>query len=106
MTDQIKKEFESALGHLLNVAARADLAGYIESTERVFALFEAQSKPEGWIPVSERLPDEGRAVLIVADGWVKMGWRNGEWIDWDGDECVVTHWMPLPAPPTQTDEQR
>jgi hypothetical protein len=42
----------------------------------------------------------------VSNGWVMMGlWHGGPWTDWDGDECVVTHWMPLPAPPTQTDEQ-
>ena len=65
---------------------------------------------EGWIAVSERLPDEGRAVLIAVEGWVTMGWRHDgpstRWTDWDGVELIFpTHWRDLPAPPTQTGEK-
>jgi hypothetical protein len=65
--------------------------------------------PDGWIPVTERLPEEeacGCRVLCVlrkkSRGWV--------WVDdrlfMDGDfwhpkhqKGKVTHWMPLPTPP-------
>ena len=57
-----------------------------------------------WIPVTERLPEFGRTVLLTdgcdvtmaefvdGDGWsawyVAMGWKG------------ALAWMPLPAPPT------
>jgi hypothetical protein len=77
-----------------------------------------------WIPVTERLPDFGREVLIY---WIPLGDdglpacagcdRRGGLIETafrqriDGEECwlaesgtdtVPTHWMPLPEPPAGT----
>ena len=59
-----------------------------------------------WIPVSERLPEKGKAVLcfcINNDYWVTLWdrfddqlWSDGEW--WRSKD-FVTHWMPLPQPP-------
>ena len=111
MTDQIKKEFEEALnayGYACFYWDDDDDDDASAYHARVLALFEAQAKPEGWIAVSERLPDEGRTVLIAAEGWVTMGWRHDgpstRWTDWDGVELISpTHWRDLPAPPTQTD---
>lgn len=67
-----------------------------------------------WIPVTERLPEEGVPVLInyigtngevYADGvavWTECGcfWWEGSLADCEEDVAVpITHWMPLPAPP-------
>lgn len=64
-----------------------------------------------WIPVTERLPEEGVPVLInyigtdgevYADGvavWTDCGcfWWEGSLADCDEDVAVpITHWMPLP----------
>ena len=65
-----------------------------------------------WIPVTERLPEIGEAVLVVANGqprenvtlvgaitlgeWYEGGWFVETWADLNG---TVTHWMPLPAGP-------
>ncbi|OIZ54277.1 hypothetical protein BEH71_10295 [Citrobacter freundii] len=61
--------------------------------------------PDGWIPVSERMP-EGMTDVHISNGLdVGQGW-------WDGDTWQtqhdyysvpgdVTHWMPLPAAPQQ-----
>lgn len=65
----------------------------------------------GWIPVSERLPDENRVLIFCpllepreivgarryspSDGW-------SVWVTDDGQELgetEPTHWMPLPSPP-------
>ena len=60
-----------------------------------------------WVPVTERLPEMGETVMVAhsKDGWVGTGERvlTGAYLHWadDGEELHdPTHWMPLPAPPT------
>lgn len=73
-----------------------------------------------WISVEERLPEDGKAYLVV----VKQKWKfetdwdvsvdvasnYGSYIDgyWDtfndwceGQETHITHWRPLPEPPKE-----
>lgn len=69
-----------------------------------------------WIPVSERLPEEGvqdkyliRYGVKKKDGtahkgrgfWHEVSWYyDGQWSRVrDSEWSVVTHWMPLPPPP-------
>ena len=70
-----------------------------------------------WIPVEERLPENGVPVLInyIAsddgkyhpDGtavWTDYGcfWWEGSLEDCDTEVAVpITHWMPLPEPPKE-----
>ena len=62
---------------------------------------------EQWIPVSERLPPDNVAVLVNHETTgVEMAFRqDGQWgICWTNhmhSGCAYTHWMPLPAPPTE-----
>lgn len=69
--------------------------------------------PDGWIPVSERMPDETQPVIVVTGGGVVQRtvyqFCDGVWIDWyeQYDEVphdAFTHWMPLPAAPRQEAE--
>jgi hypothetical protein len=64
----------------------------------------------GWIPVSERLPEEEQEVLVWNGGgqclkpWqghVLCEYRNGEWRESQESDLYpgITHWMPLPEPP-------
>lgn len=69
------------------------------------ALKEQRPGMERWIPVEERLPEEGEgvAIIILRDGeeYYRTGWikEQGDWRQM-GIGCVcgkVTHWCPLPA---------
>lgn len=67
--------------------------------------------PDRWIPVSERMPEEGQHIIIFCDDAFVLSaqHRDGEFFDVvrDGDEFFettsrcVTHWMPLPAAPQE-----
>ena len=80
--------------------------------KNVFEIIEAQPQVSGWIPVTERLPDNGYGVLVTVNGkhndiifidaleiaeydgdvgWIVEGYP--QWTDPD-----VTAWQPLPKP--------
>lgn len=77
----------------------------------------ASNALDGWISVSERLPQEYGAVcknviLLMDDGFVTVGWlnqvtRKGYYLDAVNDDVIrepisrFTHWMPLPEPPEE-----
>ena len=53
-----------------------------------------------WIPVGERLPDEGSAVLVWDMNAPQVGWlEDGLWQDERQNYLAVTYWIPLPEPP-------
>lgn len=66
---------------------------------------EAAQNAQRWIPVTERLPENERTVLI---SWGAVGFKavqagayypdSGAWSMY-GHTVNVTHWMPLPEPP-------
>ena len=54
-----------------------------------------------WIPVTERLPEEYKAVFVCyKSGTVYINYirQGGKW-NCIGDD--ITHWMPLPEPPKE-----
>lgn len=64
-------------------------------------------RADGWIAVSERLPEAGDGIVLVCahneggkhvvDTGVYLG-NVGEWfVDWHTGKPIVTHWMPLPS---------
>lgn len=64
---------------------------------------------QGWIPVSERMPDNTEPVLCIekrADfgtyGQPFVCWHDGGgWVGKTNYRPIVTHWMPLPAAPQE-----
>jgi hypothetical protein len=65
-----------------------------------------------WVSIRERLPEKDCLALVTDGRHVTLAdWteRDGWMLDREDrafgiTACVLTHWMPLPAPPAQ--EQR
>lgn len=80
--------------------------------ERIYEMFEAQPQVGGWIPVSERLPEDGCGVLVTVNGkhsnitFVNAleiaeyrnteGWIIEGYLDWLDPNVIA--WQPLPEP--------
>jgi hypothetical protein len=78
---------------------------------------------EKWIPVTERLPEEGREVIVFTPNSNRqkvkalarfIRYEGASEFFWDmaytgkgrcHTENAVTHWMPLPAPPAASEGQ-
>lgn len=73
------------------------------------------STPDGWIPVSERMPEAHEPIYIFHPDY---GVDEGVWYDnqedsflWDSDcsRCraieTVSHWMPMPALPAAPQQE-
>lgn len=66
-----------------------------------------------WIPVEERLPEEGADVLVASPcpnsnvpnidiaSWGSEGEQEIVWRESDCGRIYPTHWMPLPSPPDE-----
>jgi hypothetical protein len=72
-----------------------------------------------WIPVTERLPEEGNIVMAYqpipswmksGNGWIRIAvyTGKGEWREeaeyHNRMTLPVTHWMPLPEPPKEEED--
>ena len=65
--------------------------------------------PDGWIPVSERMPEESGRYWCYVEEQNSLGKSHYQWnCSWNGEVWSekaltgrVTHWMPLPAAPKQ-----
>lgn len=79
-----------------------------------------REKVPEWIPVTERLPEPGKMVLLIVSGKVKNitlidayelgefdtdeGWILEMWPEWKDPK--VTHWMPLPELPEEEKHEK
>ena len=80
-----------------------------------------------WIPVTERLPERDKEVLLIVHGWedrlyytgclhrqeAERSWLTGieskasDWKIWGFSylrDPSVTHWMPMPQPPKEVEQ--
>lgn len=83
-----------------------------EATEQAYKNGYDKGYEDGrpkWIPVTDRLPEEGKEVLALSPEYeeYQIGWLAKCEEEQCGVVCVgdgielykVTHWMPLPEPP-------
>lgn len=55
---------------------------------------------DGWIPVRERLPDLGKAVLVWSNDYGVLRTQHRGHDGWDGARPgEISYWMPMPPPP-------
>lgn len=74
----------------------------LDMLEQLRSDLEQDEKENGWIPVSERLPEDGTYITTLDGELVGQkepfagmcGIKNGKW---DDEDCVIA-WMPLPKP--------
>lgn len=66
----------------------------------------------GWIPCSERLPEEDGFYLATLDGEIAgeekpfsglAEFENGKWVDDDEDYQCIIAWQPIPEPYKESD---
>ena len=59
-----------------------------------------------WIPVTERLPEPFKIVLVYDRTGKSINWAymtsHREWVGAIVSH-IVTHWMPLPEPPKEVE---
>ena len=87
-----------------NAALLAAVADRLEEREAELAALKEKQR---WIPVTERLPEDGKECLIWATrNYAELVWYDpghdvfcAEYCDYSLDE--ITHWMPLPVTPKE-----
>lgn len=99
---------EGPTADLLTEAADA-----IENASKAYQMmaeaYEAEVTKQGWIPVTERLPEVKQEVLCACQAGIfeVLKYVNGINGPWYKDSRhvymsgFVTHWMPLPEPPKE-----
>lgn len=83
--------------------------GWDEAIERISEIIRSHMEDDGWIPCSERLPEESLSSVIGWDAYRRrccfvQRW-GGKWILGNDIEPVdIIAWRPLPEPYRQKEE--
>lgn len=106
---EMDDDFDSAFEHGKAVGWNAYRAAMIQSFGNSEQL-NSPVIPDGWVPVSERMPGSQEWVIVFAkwDNQQVLCWDDvaNRWTDFEDQSYyadMFTHWMPLPAAPQQED---
>ena len=91
----------------------------LEWKDKCFEVVSERKSVAGWIPVSERLPEEPEEneifdnkplelylVSIKGDPYPFRAFWNGKFFTNGWQKCEVTAWMPLPEPYKESEEEK
>ena len=107
--DDLCKNCENNDGILCEDCDLAETISYVKEAPTI----GAQPVMSDWIKCSERMPPIGKDVLVYVRTWyshnVQFAYRYSESIWSIPQHCgvnndSVSHWMPLPDPPKEVDE--
>jgi hypothetical protein len=99
--DDIVERIEEALGHdtFWDTDAPPLLSDAVAEIRRL-------RNERCWIPVSDRLPEDGQSVVVCFEGGGMTGQvgeatfdKRGGWFATERGAWGASHWMPLPEPP-------
>ena len=79
-----------------------------KANQIILDALQSADRPTGWIPVSERLPEDTTKPVLISGNYKGLGvyavdiarYNGGMW-QYDGftfPDCDITAWMPLPKP--------
>ena len=107
ITREVSERLYGALSKLMAYedtgASPGGIADLVKNYARAMTLLAGQIEEHSWIPVTERLPEEEKIVLVTCQtktGNVSVNrayYANGFWHG-NGSMAGVTAWMPLPEP--------
>ena len=86
--------------------------GFVGTIKDLVKQMPAADVEPRWIPVTERLPREYERVIgyMAWKAMTAIEYQNGRWYSIDHLEPLpdeaVSHWMPLPQPPKEGENER
>ena len=84
---------------------RAQAWGKLKSTAVLSAVPEGRE--QGWISFKERKPRSGGVLAVDDEGEIDLyQWNLAVEYSKEGQEHRLSHWMPLPNPPSPQDDSR
>ncbi|HHK9547134.1 TPA: DUF551 domain-containing protein [Citrobacter freundii] len=99
---------EMAVSDDMNLYQKSFAQGHNACRAAMLQAGNFQVTTNGWIPVSDRMPDVGDIVLTAINGCINVGEMERSGANYryftsaiSGRELPATHWMPLPAAPQQ-----
>lgn len=93
-----KQELVDRLAAYENTDLDPEQVKHVKETAKKYLLEKAQGKVGGWIPVEERLPEDGKTVLCTDGEYIYLVEYDADLDAPFGDMDGITHWQPSPEP--------